>query len=275
VNSQNKNTPRCPMHLQTSVFNCWSNVAFGLIILSLSMQAGFITCWDTWWGTHQPWRVCWFQSSSIESFAPEELQFWHCVSCKETTTLFVNWKLGMGAAGFCDFHGCELYHTFCADCYHVWPFCYWPILLVSFLSVVSWVASFSYWLCWGLSHSLFCHFTDMDVGSEISITLSLGHLWTLFRLSLTDCTYGENKFSMLYKEMMWFFVFLCWCWRERALFACLLSVFNLSKNFWYLMLAIGSFLLCLYRSLLCLTTRSSKRCPLQLLWLLVHCFFYF
>ncbi len=67
------------------------------------------------------------------------------------------------------------------------PFC------SSVFSVRSGVASFSYWLCWGsLSFCLF-PFTDMHVvGSEICITLSLGHLWTLFRLSLTDCKYEEN-----------------------------------------------------------------------------------
>lgn len=224
------------------------------------MQAGFITCWDTWWGTHQPWRVCWFQSSSTESFAPEELQFWHCASCKERHYTFCQLKTG---------NGC------------------WLLSCVTILLLTHSARQFS--LCCvrsclffllivlgSLSLSLFCHFTDMDVGSEISITLSLGHLWTLFRLSLTDCTYGENKFSMLYKEMMWFFVFLCWCWRERALFACLLSVFNSSKNFWYLILAIGSFLSCLYRSLL----RAWQQDPVRgahslLLWLLVHFFLIF
>jgi hypothetical protein len=48
VNSQNKNTSSCPLHLQTSVLKHWSNVGFHMIILSLLVQARFITCLDAW-----------------------------------------------------------------------------------------------------------------------------------------------------------------------------------------------------------------------------------
>jgi hypothetical protein len=113
VNSQNNKTSSCPLHLQTSVFKHRSNVGFHMIILSLLVQAWwFITYLDAWWKDHQPWRVCWFQSSYTESFALEELQI------QKDSCTFCQLKTG---------NGC---------CRILWFTCVWII---------------SYILCWLLS----------------------------------------------------------------------------------------------------------------------------